>query len=375
MPYYKRSLDTVLRERGDAAHRRVCNNLLELRKAFRGDFREGRRKRRDLAIPPKTDGQLLLATWNIREFDSESYGRRSEEAMLYLAEIISRFDLVAVQEVRRSLYALDHLRGILGEDWQYIVTDLVEYRAGGNYERMAYLFDTRTVKFRGLAGELTLKPVKKADGTYESFRFARDPYVVGFHSGWFRFCLVTVHILWGQSTAEYPARVREINAVAEAVHDRAQSPHAWSDHHILLGDFNIFKTEHETFEALVEHGFRIPAALQELPSNVMRTKHYDQIAFMTQSLGKLIDEESVHCGVFDVFSVVFKDKDESVYADDFAGYVEDDQESAETYRMWRTHQISDHLPMWVQLRTDHAEEYLGAYRRSLETDREEEDEP
>ncbi len=375
MPFYKPSLDRILMDRGVAAHDRVCARLLELKRAFRGEKTERRKKRTDLRVPPKQDGHLLLATWNIREFDSESYGWRSDEAMLYLAEIVSRFDLVAVQEVRRSLGALEKLVGILGDGWRYVVTDLVQYKTAGNYERLAYLYDSHSVGFRGLAGELTLAPSKKRDGSYHSFRFARDPYIVGFRSGWFRFCLVTVHILWGKGSADYPARVREIDAVARAVKARVVSKHAWSDHHVLLGDFNIFKTRHKTFRALRVRGFVVPRALQTLPSNAMRTKHYDQIAFMTQSLGRLVDEKQPECGVFDLFSVVYRDADQGVYSDEFTPFVKPGSEPADVYRLWRTYQMSDHLPMWIHLRTDHAEEYLRDFRpkRSAGVEAEEEE--
>jgi len=367
MPFYKPPLDRVLMQEGAGApvHDRICANLLELKKAFRGEKAGvSKKKAAQLRIPPKQDGHLLLATWNIREFDSPSYGERSDEALLYLAEIISRFDLVAVQEVRQSLAPLDRLVRILGDGWQYVVTDLVSYKTGANQERLAYLYDSHSVSFRGLAGELTLEPVKK-DGSYVSFRFARDPYLVGFRSGWFKFCLVTVHILWGDSAAEYPARVVEIEAVADAVKGRVTSRYAWSDHHILLGDFNIFKTEHKTFKALTANGFVVPKALQELPSNAMKTKHYDQIAFMTESLGQLIDSKHPECGVFDYYSVVYRDEDQAAYARELAPYVKPGKKAADVYRLWRTYQMSDHLPMWIRLRTDHSEQYLGDYRPKL----------
>ena len=62
-------------------------------------------------IPRRTlEDTLILATWNIREFDSPSYGDRLPEALLFIAEILSRFDLIAVQEVREDLAALDAVR-------------------------------------------------------------------------------------------------------------------------------------------------------------------------------------------------------------------------------------------------------------------------
>ena len=365
MPFYKPTLDRILMNRGETAHRRVCRNLLNLREAFRGEFQADGVDPADLAIPNRVDGHLLLATWNIREFDSTSYGWRSEEALLYLAEIISRFDLVAVQEVRRSVNALDRLVRILGDGWQYVVTDLVPHQTGSNFERIAYIYDTHRVKFRGLAGELSLKPEKLPDGSYRRFAFARDPYVVGFRAEWFKFCLVTVHILWGKSTAEYLPRVHEIEAIADAVKDRANSEYAWSNHHILLGDFNIFKTDHETYRALVNRGFRIPVKLQHLPSNVAKTRHYDQIAFMSESIDKLINVDDLECGIFDAFSVVYRNDEVDTYRSDFDDYVDAGDNPAEVFGRWRTHQLSDHFPMWVRLRTDHAEEYLRDHRPTL----------
>jgi len=67
----------------------------------------------------KRDGALLLATWNIRDFDSNEFkfGPRLPETFCYIAEIISYFDLVAVQEVARDLSALERVMAILGREW------------------------------------------------------------------------------------------------------------------------------------------------------------------------------------------------------------------------------------------------------------------
>ncbi len=67
----------------------------------------------DKEIPKKTDAEtLLLATWNIREFNSKN---RINESYHYLAEIVSRFDLIAIQEVSPDLKALERL--MFRNDW------------------------------------------------------------------------------------------------------------------------------------------------------------------------------------------------------------------------------------------------------------------
>src|SRR5687767_1779642 len=74
---------------------RTAERLLRLRKALNTEVPQ-----RDIA------GSLVLATWNIREFDSAAYGTRKDEPLYYIAEIIDHFDLVAIQEVRDDLTVL-----------------------------------------------------------------------------------------------------------------------------------------------------------------------------------------------------------------------------------------------------------------------------
>jgi len=118
-------------------------------------------------IPSRTLKEtLLLATWNIREFDTPIYSQRMNESIYYIAEIISRFDLVSVQEVYRDLTALNRLMKILGGYWKYICTDTTESRHG-NDERLVFLYDSRKIQFGGLAAELVLPPIRQPDGTYQ----------------------------------------------------------------------------------------------------------------------------------------------------------------------------------------------------------------
>ena len=171
MPYYDRKFLT-----SHKAGERTLSRLLALRQQL------------DEQVPQRSQEEtLLLATWNIREFDSAAYGERSPEPLHYIAEIIARFDLVAVQEVRRDLSALNRLMRILGPNWSHLVTDVSE-GAAGNRERMAFVFDTRKVTFGGLASELVLPPVKVRDGrrTLElqpADQLARTPFVCGFTAG------------------------------------------------------------------------------------------------------------------------------------------------------------------------------------------------
>ena len=119
----------------------------------------------DSKIPPKKlDRNILIATWNIRAFGNltrkwisrgEDSPKRDLHSILCIAEILSRFDVIAIQEVKSNIRALRDTMKVLGNHWGLILTDVTR-GSSGNGERMAYLFDTRRVQLSGLACELVV---------------------------------------------------------------------------------------------------------------------------------------------------------------------------------------------------------------------------
>ena len=357
MPFYHRI------NKETEAGRRTAQGLLRLREALGEQI-----PRRGVA------GTLLLATWNIREFDSTKYGRRADESLLYIAEVVDRFDLVAVQEVWEDLSALEGLTDFLGGWWRYLVTDVTEGRRG-NRERTAFLYDSRKIRFGGLAGEIVIPPVEKRGRELEPAKqLARTPFVVGFEADWFRFQICTTHILYGEADPEDPERVEEIRALSGFLAERAAEKHAWAKNMILLGDFNVFDTTDATLRAITDAGFLIPEKLKGHPSNAPKTKHYDQIAFVAPELENNL--ELSEAGVFDYYAQVYREEDEAAYAGEMGdaylktkeGEERDERARTTYYKTWRTYQMSDHLPMWIELETDFGEEYLRAKAGEQEPD-------
>lgn len=334
--------------------RRTAERLLRLREALQREIPE-----RDIA------GTLLLATWNIREFDSPTYGDRKDEPLYYIAEIIDHFDLVAVQEVRDNLGALERLMDLLGSWWKYLLTDVTEGKPG-NRERMAFLYDSRKVRFGGLAGEVVIPTKESGNETLEPARqLARTPFLVGFGMDWFRCTICTTHILYGEDDSADPRRLEEIRLLATFLADRTREEYAWAKNMILLGDFNIFDTQDLTLKAITDAGFIIPEQLKGHPSNAPKTKHYDQIAFIAPELEDHL--QLSEAGVFDFYEHVYRIDDEPLYVQEMGesySHKDDGTERTEQGRTtyyktyWRTHQMSDHLPMWISLKTDSGEEFL-----------------
>ncbi len=97
----------------------------------------------------KLDESITLATWNIRELGKSP---RLDASLHYIAEIVGQFDLVSIVEVRDDLTDLMTVLRYLGPYWKVVFSDYL-LDAGGNRERIAYVYDSRAATFTGLASQ------------------------------------------------------------------------------------------------------------------------------------------------------------------------------------------------------------------------------
>lgn len=349
MPYYKPLENCAHEER---TH--IIDNLLKLREKLAKEL-PGRTAR----------STLLLSTWNIRELSCEE--NRCPETYWYMAEIISFFDLVAVQEIGNDMSALKRIMDILGYKFSYIVTDTPNIQ-GGN-ERMAYIFNTGKVSFKNVAGEIILTKEECIEYNLPE-GFARPPFVVAFQASWFKFYLCNVHIYYGssakneQGVADSDRRRREIAALAKKLGKRAL---AEDISYVLIGDFNIEKIGDKYYNALVGKdqptGFYIHPKKSDLFTNKAQKMQFDQIAFniqnITQQFLGIEEKTSVKMGVVNFYDTIFCN--EEYYRPIAASLYEKRGKTMPPkwkFENWKTFQMSDHLPLWVELQIDFTDEYL-----------------
>lgn len=286
------------------------------------------------AIPTRTESNLLVGTWNIRALGDltpkwvagpRDTPKRDWHALACLAEVISRFDIVAVQESRRNPKALKRLLATLGAQWQVIISDVTEGSAG-NGERLAFLYDSERVQPSGLVGEIVLPPI----GNDPQRQFARTPYTASFTRAGVEFTLASVHVLWGKSPAE---RLPEITAFARWMRDWAVRPNDWNSNFIVLGDFNLDRVGDPLYEAFIATGLWPPTELDKVPRTIFdndNTRHfYDQIAWFSKADGTSLLQGLTYgqrAGSFDFIPHVFRELTRSEVS-------------------WR---ISDHYPLWCE---------------------------
>lgn len=166
---------------------------------------------------------ISLASWNI-----ERLGHGQQKSYAALAQIASRFDFIAVQEVmtqegleRFSAALEDHT----GEPWEKMASHLI---GRGSYkEKYAFVWRTAAIEYVDGA-------VVYLDTTD---KFAREPYSARFRAkdSGLEFVVATVHIIYGRSRSD---RTPEIQALYEY---RAWLGEVYDGdpERILLGDFNL----------------------------------------------------------------------------------------------------------------------------------------
>jgi len=257
----------------------------------RRELRALREHREIRGVPDKQDDRMLLATWNVANFEVQE---REEAHLDLIAEIVGWFDLVALQEIRDDVTGLRALKARLPRPWQILFSE-----AAGNDERQAFVYDSRKVALGEKVGKLTVPPPSLKHAGGEGFRgFDRNPYLAGFHAGDLTFLLANVHSIWGGTGAEdLRRRTAETRAVAWWCDKRARDPNAYSTDIFALGDFNLPKAAagDPVFDELTRRGLRLPEHQTVIGTTIAREeKHYDQVAYLPAT-ARPISPEKAEC--------------------------------------------------------------------------------
>lgn len=279
-------------------------------------------------------GKVLIATWNIANLGVHK--RRDADCKI-IAEILSWFEIIAIQEVADNLNDLSEVMKCLPTYFSLIFND-----RAGNDERAAYIYDTRRVSLGPKVGEVVIVESDRGhiklpniSRTFDGFN--RNPFLASFQIESTNLVIANCHLLYGkQSPVELKKesmekRQLEAYALARWCDLRRKDKHAWSTNIIAVGDFNLPKVEKNDsiLKALTKRGLKLPPHDTRIPTNVSNTADYDQVTVVPGLISRITG-----IGVFDFDGALFED----IYEQSTPGY-------------WRTcakYYISDHRPLWFQ---------------------------
>lgn len=313
------------------------------------------------AIPKKGPNEIDLASWNIANLGVQ---KRRDKDLLLIAHVLSKFDIIAVQEVNANL---EHFTKVMQElapcGYDMVMTD-----PAGNQERLAVVYRKGVVQPRQLLGELDYNPSGRViKGKYVIapktqkftmngkrvqtvfYGFNRNPFlstwqVVGRST---TFLLANVHIYYGkekETSPEFGNRVAEVYFLAEWARRQqgARKKNAYETNVILLGDMNIPKMEsrNPVYRALLRRGLQPSRYSTEAGTTIQEFTTYDQVVFTNKKL-KVKEIKGQTAVVVDYDNFVFRD----LWAEIEAG-----TRSMAQFKAWARFAVSDHRPMFVRLK-------------------------
>lgn len=311
-------------------------------------------------VPGKEDGTLMLASWNIANLGEQ---KRKDKDLKLIAHLMSRFDLIAVQEIKDNLEHFSKITNHMDGNYDWIVND-----TAGNKERLGFIYDSEKVTLGRLFAEIAVpekdfikhdvvvsyeKRHKKMVEVYfqhEFTPFDRNPYIGTFEAGNVSFTLVNVHLYFGgfknaahiEERAKYARRVLEILMLSKWAVKRRKGKNTYDKDIILLGDMNVPRMDESeaAFRALKKSGLKPQDFYTKTGgSNLSGSKTYDQMAITEGSIkDKLIN--------YDVF-----DFDAAVFVKKWNELVEEygEKKSIPKFNNYVKFYISDHRPLWMQL--------------------------
>ena len=256
------------------------------------------------ADQPPASGAIRVASFNIQVFGSAKLNK--PRVTNVLAEIVRRFDVVAIQEIRATtddlLPRFVDLVNSTGRHYDLVIGPRLGRTV--SKEQYAFVYDTATIEVDRQA----LYTIKDPDNLLH-----RPPLV-----GWFRvrglptdqaftFSLVNVHVDPDETRTELDALADAFRAVRDD--GRGE------DDVILLGDLNVDDHHLRRLGGVPE----IISVISGVPTNTRGDKLYDNILF-----GRLATSEFTgRGGVFDMIREFNLTIDEAL-------------------------EVSDHMPIWAE---------------------------
>jgi deoxyribonuclease-1-like protein len=255
---------------------------------------------------PNSGPVIRIASFNIQAFGNTKAGK--DYVMLRLADIIRKFDIVAIQEVRsQNEYLIPNFVQLVnqpGRRYDHVIGPRVGRTV--SKEQFVYIFDTDRIKVI----PMSVYTISDPDDLLH-----REPLVASFEVGGvnpdeaFTFTLVNIH-----TDPNQPDLNQELNALAEVYRVVRRSARQ-EDDVILVGDFNA---DDRSLQRLGQLPGIFPC-IAGVSTNTRQNAQYDNIIIHQPST----TEYTGRSGVFDVMRA----------------YNLNEQQALE---------ISDHFPVWAE---------------------------
>lgn len=251
---------------------------------------------------------LTLASWNIQHLGQS----KSDQEILFMAEILRDFDIVAIQEVvakhpagaQKVAQLADELNR-KGAAWDYRISDPTKSPSANISERYAFLWKTSKVELLGRA---------YLDQKLETL-INREPYV-----GKFRFKKLKQDFV----VINFHSRTHKDRPELEIMHFKDYPTRLNSERIIIAGDFNL-NERHPIWNDLYQQGFE--PAVRNAKTTLKRNCNLD--GYLSHDIDN-----------------IYYSKDILMVSSGVVDYIVD------CGNLEAARKISDHLPVFMEFRVD-----------------------
>jgi len=332
-------------EMNTTTKKRAINKILHIKKYLK-----------DSKVPDRRGDNLLLCNWNFKEF-GQSY--KHPEFYYYMAEIMAAFDMIVIQEIRRSIKELNIIKNLLGDNWFYIINDVTE-GSEGNKERNAILYNSKRVVFNGFSGELVVP---------RGPQIKRTPHITGFLSDWKNFSIINVHLEPNRKSESVKLRYEELSKIMDVLEPKAKTGGLGYENIILSGDFNFYPgLDDDSINFLKEKGFYQVEKLKSIDTTLaINDFTYDRFFIKRDKYLSIVKDGdgNENSGVIDLRTLFEKDiyvykemAKEDYHRRNPTKTLSDNGYPGYFWVHWLSRQMSDHNPIWIEISTDSSEDYL-----------------
>ncbi len=170
---------------------------------------------------------VKMASFNIERFSDS----RSDEEMDIIAEIVSRYDFIAIQETRERSVVKD-LINVLYANHGLVYASVISEKRGLEY--YVFVYKTDAVKANtDISGHI--------DTAAYSPPFIREPFYCEFATKKYTFYAVNFHIIYGDGDDDPKSEVVQLDDIYDSIEAIAGSGRQIA----FFGDFNLSSHESE----------------------------------------------------------------------------------------------------------------------------------
>lgn len=227
---------------------------------------------------PVARSALRLATFNVSGLDESRLANARVREIV--AQVLSRFDLVALEAVRARnqgpVVRLVELLNAAGRQYDYAIAPAVQTEAVEQYS--AFVFDTTAVEVDRLSVD-TVETI--------GARLVNKPLVGQFRARGpapteaFTFRLLAVAVGAGEAQAELPL----VAAAYRSLRDRKQE----EDDLLLVGTFNADRPQMDEFE----RSLGLSSAIDSMPTTTRGTSIADNVVFQRRATAEFTGRSGV----------------------------------------------------------------------------------